>query len=217
MHERARCAHPRLFPRSGASGARLRRFSCASAPTSQRLEVDGGAARSTSARRSTRTDPREVDDAPGKSLGRPARGRGTRRRGPRGRHRRRVRPLSRRRGGPAFVERARRAAASRWSRAIRRAGGLAVARASGQDGPRRDHRADSSRRDSPPSKCFIPITTADDRDRYDRLARQLGLVVTGGSDYHGPGSGRSRRPRRGLAAAPAIRASSLARAAPSGR
>jgi predicted metal-dependent phosphoesterase TrpH len=39
-------------------------------------------------------------------------------------------------------------------------------------------------------EAFHPDHAAKDVERYQRLARDLGLVVTGGSDFHGPGSGR---------------------------
>lgn len=39
-------------------------------------------------------------------------------------------------------------------------------------------------------EVFHPDHDAADVDRYLALARRLGLLVTGGSDYHGPGSGR---------------------------
>ncbi len=39
-------------------------------------------------------------------------------------------------------------------------------------------------------EAFHPDHAAKDVDRYQRLARDLGLAVTGGSDFHGPGSGR---------------------------
>ena len=35
------------------------------------------------------------------------------------------------------------------------------------------------------SKCAIRITTRRPRRRYRQLARELGLLVTGGSDFHG--------------------------------
>lgn len=40
-------------------------------------------------------------------------------------------------------------------------------------------------------EAFHPDHTPEDTARYAELASRFGLLVTGGSDYHGPGSGRS--------------------------
>lgn len=40
-------------------------------------------------------------------------------------------------------------------------------------------------------EVFHPDHTEHDVHRYGQLARSAGLLVTGGSDYHGPGSGRT--------------------------
>jgi predicted metal-dependent phosphoesterase TrpH len=40
-------------------------------------------------------------------------------------------------------------------------------------------------------EVFHPDHSASDVARYGELARRLGLAVTGGSDYHGPASGRA--------------------------
>jgi predicted metal-dependent phosphoesterase TrpH len=40
-------------------------------------------------------------------------------------------------------------------------------------------------------EVFHPDHSPADVRRYDELARRAGLLVTGGSDYHGPGSGRT--------------------------
>jgi predicted metal-dependent phosphoesterase TrpH len=40
-------------------------------------------------------------------------------------------------------------------------------------------------------EVFHPDHSAEDRARYGDMALALGLLVTGGSDYHGPGSGRA--------------------------
>ena len=40
-------------------------------------------------------------------------------------------------------------------------------------------------------EVFHPDHTEHDVQRYHQLARGAGLLVTGGSDYHGPGSGRT--------------------------
>ena len=73
---------------------------------------------------------------------------------------------------------------------IRRAGGLASIA----------HPGKSERDDRLPAlvahglggiEAFHPDHTDADIARYVALAQRLGLAVTGGSDYHGPGSGRS--------------------------
>jgi predicted metal-dependent phosphoesterase TrpH len=43
----------------------------------------------------------------------------------------------------------------------------------------------------PAIEVHHPDHDADDRARYAALAEQAGLLITGGSDYHGPGSGRT--------------------------
>lgn len=43
----------------------------------------------------------------------------------------------------------------------------------------------------PAIEVYHPDHTPEDRARYLGMARAAGLAVTGGSDYHGPGSGRS--------------------------
>lgn len=40
-------------------------------------------------------------------------------------------------------------------------------------------------------EVYHPDHTADDVRRYEAMARRASLFVTGGSDYHGPGSGRT--------------------------
>jgi hypothetical protein len=40
-------------------------------------------------------------------------------------------------------------------------------------------------------EAYHPDHTADDVRRYEAMARRASLFVTGGSDYHGPGSGRT--------------------------
>ncbi len=40
-------------------------------------------------------------------------------------------------------------------------------------------------------EAFHPDHTPADVRRYEEMARRAGLLVTGGSDYHGPGSGRA--------------------------
>ncbi len=40
-------------------------------------------------------------------------------------------------------------------------------------------------------EVYHPDHTADDVQRYETIARRAQLLVTGGSDYHGPGSGRT--------------------------
>ncbi len=40
-------------------------------------------------------------------------------------------------------------------------------------------------------EAFHPDHTADDVQRYREIAARANLLVTGGSDYHGPGSGRT--------------------------
>ncbi len=41
-------------------------------------------------------------------------------------------------------------------------------------------------------EVFHPDHGPDDVDRFGRIADECGLVMTGGSDYHGPGSGRAQ-------------------------
>jgi predicted metal-dependent phosphoesterase TrpH len=40
-------------------------------------------------------------------------------------------------------------------------------------------------------EVFHPDHAPEDRARYQQIAARFGLLTTGGSDYHGPGSGRS--------------------------
>jgi hypothetical protein len=40
-------------------------------------------------------------------------------------------------------------------------------------------------------EVFHPDHGPEDVARYSAMAAELGLLVTGGSDYHGPGSGRA--------------------------
>lgn len=40
-------------------------------------------------------------------------------------------------------------------------------------------------------EVFHPDHAPEDRARYQQIAARFGLLITGGSDYHGPGSGRS--------------------------
>ena len=78
-----------------------------------------------------------------------------------------------------------------WSRLIARAGGLAVARAPGQARARRPRVGDRSRRGMRAIEVHHPDHDAADVAHYAQIAHTHGLAVTGGSDYHGPGSGRT--------------------------
>lgn len=93
-------------------------------------------------------------------------------------------------GRPAFVERFGLGAADVAS-LIARAGGL----------PSMAHPGTTRRDDLIPSlvgaglmaiEAFHSDHDADTTAKYRQLASELGLAVTGGSDYHGPGSSRAR-------------------------
>lgn len=92
-------------------------------------------------------------------------------------------------GRPAFVERRGRTPAEVVA-VIQHAGGLASIAHPGKTGVD-DIIADLATRGMAAIEVFHPDHTAVDVARYRALARDLGLLVTGGSDYHGPGSGRT--------------------------
>jgi predicted metal-dependent phosphoesterase TrpH len=92
-------------------------------------------------------------------------------------------------GRPAYVERRGESPADVIGH-IRRAGGLASLAHPGKLG------VDSLVSDLAAAglaaiEVFHPDHEADDVARYQAMAETYGLLVTGGSDYHGPGSGRS--------------------------
>ncbi len=92
-------------------------------------------------------------------------------------------------GCPGYVARAG-VSAARAVDQIRRAGGVAALAHPGKLG-RDDLVASMARAGMTAIEVFHPAHTVDDIARYQRMADSLGLCVTGGSDYHGPGSGRA--------------------------
>ena len=137
-------------------------------------------------------------DAPGRAR----RSRATRGRAP-ARGRRRSSPPATRRdiadafdrylgtGRPAFVPRIGAPPCATSSRASRARGGVVVARASGQDRERRPRPRLRGATGWTRSRCYHPDHDEAAVARYRALAASAGRLVTGGSDYHGPGSGRS--------------------------
>ena len=128
--------------------------------------------------------------------GAPARGAGDGGRRPRQRHARGVRPVARHR--PARVRGARRAVARAGGGHRARGGRTGFDRASGPHADRRSPRRRCTRPASTRSRCTTPITTPPTVARYAAMAADLGLLVTGGSDFHDPAS--ALRPGRGDAA-----------------
>jgi 3',5'-nucleoside bisphosphate phosphatase len=92
-------------------------------------------------------------------------------------------------GRPGFVGR-RGAEPAEVVAIIARAGGLAAVAHPGK--LRRDDIIAPLARDGMPAiEVFHPDHTDEDVRRYETMARGLGLLMTGGSDYHGRGSGRA--------------------------
>ena len=109
---------------------------------------------------------------------------------PRARYRRRVRSVSRRRAG----RRSCRGAARRRPRSsgsIARAGGVVSFAHPGKLGLDDLIPPLAARGTRRPIEVFHPDHDAAAVERYGAMARALGLAVSGGSDYHGPGSGRA--------------------------
>ena len=130
-----------------------------------------------------------VQDACRPVPGPAAPGTGAGRRRPRARHRGRVLSLSLRR--PAGVCRAPRRRSGGRRRVDRPGRGAGVDRASGK------LRLDDLVRELANAglagvEVFHPDHGPDDVDRFRRIAAEYDLVMTGGSDYHGPGTGRAQ-------------------------
>jgi predicted metal-dependent phosphoesterase TrpH len=94
-------------------------------------------------------------------------------------------------GRPAFVER-RGSSAADVVALIGRAGGLASFAHPGTTG-RDDLLPGLARAGLAAIEAHHPDHDEETTARYRRLAEEMGLAVTGGSDYHGPGDSRARR------------------------
>lgn len=92
-------------------------------------------------------------------------------------------------GRPAFAARTG-AGVEAVAALIGRAGGIASLAHAGKLGRDDLVRQWAQRRAIPAIEVYHPDHDAADRERYLALADDSGLLVTGGSDYHGPGSGR---------------------------
>jgi len=104
-------------------------------------------------------------------------------------------------GRPAFAERTG-ASVEAVAGLVGRSGGIASLAHAGKLGRDDLVRQWVDRQVMPAIEVFHPDHDETDRARYLRMARDAGLLVTGGSDYHGPDSGReSRLGRVGLPAA----------------
>ena len=94
-------------------------------------------------------------------------------------------------GRPAFVAAAWRDS-GRGRRADRPRRGTRVARPSGETAPGGDLVRELANAGLAGIEVFHPDHGPDDVERFGRIADECGLVITGGSDYHGPGSGRAQ-------------------------
>lgn len=93
-------------------------------------------------------------------------------------------------GRPAFIERAGISPAQVVA-LVARAGGLASMAHPGKTG--KDHLIpDLIAAGLPAIEVYHPDHDAADTARYRQMAETFNLLVTGGSDYHGPGSGRDQ-------------------------
>lgn len=93
------------------------------------------------------------------------------------------------RGGPAFVEK-REVVPAEVFEVVHRAGGVVLLAHPGRMfGPRRVRRWAAEGLDG--IEVFHPANSAATRSRLRALVKELGLLESGGSDFHGPGTRRS--------------------------